>query len=134
MSDEKHIQPPRCCPHCGRPFVDMQQYGGHVRRCEKERQEKLDKEWERKKLTFEKELHHTTKQTVVATIGGTVEGRPTQTINYLQRLRELMRNEERYHFIKKYVRSIEWLEPLDQTGFNTFEEAVDAAISAMSKK
>lgn len=35
--------------------------------------------------------------TIVHVIGGTVEGNPTQTINYLQRLRELVEIEKRSH-------------------------------------
>jgi hypothetical protein len=40
------------------------------------------------------QMLQTQKQVVVDTIGGSVEGRPTAIINYLQRLRELVRNEE----------------------------------------
>lgn len=40
---------------------------------------------------------------VVGTVGGQVEGMPTQTINYLQRLRELVENEQELLRIKKHL-------------------------------
>jgi 2-iminoacetate synthase ThiH len=33
---------------------------------------------------------------ILGTIGGTVEGRPTSALNYLQRLRQLVENEDRH--------------------------------------
>ena len=44
-------------------------------------------------LEQEKESRRGNKQAVVDTVGGLVEGKPTNILNYLQRLRELMNKE-----------------------------------------
>jgi hypothetical protein len=45
-------------------------------------------------LRIEKSCRHGNKQAVVDTIEGIVEGQPTNVLNYLQRLRELVANEQ----------------------------------------
>jgi len=48
----------------------------------------------REQLEAAEQAHETTKRTVVNVIGGEVEGAPTHTLNYLQRLRELVDKEQ----------------------------------------
>jgi len=43
------------------------------------------------------------RHSVVETIGGSVEGRPTQTINYLQRLRQLVAIEKAAAALEKFM-------------------------------
>lgn len=42
------FNPVRKCPHCDRPYVDIEAYARHVNRCEQERQRRLDEEWEKR--------------------------------------------------------------------------------------
>ena len=55
---------------------------------------RLNLEDAEERARFEKEGREVQARTVVSVIGGTVEGAPTQTINYLQRLRELVQVEK----------------------------------------
>lgn len=59
--------------------------------------EELTKEnaWLKTKLRSEEGMRDANKAAVVATVGGTVEGKPTHEGNYLQRLRELVACERR---------------------------------------
>ena len=52
------------------------------------------------KLRIEKECGMGVKHSIVDTIGGLVEGEPTNTDNYLQRIRELVQKE-------KYLKAID---------------------------
>jgi len=62
-------------------------------------------------LEQEKESRRGNKQAVVDTVGGLVEGKPTNILNYLQRLRELMNKEMELSIERK--RADEFQERLD---------------------
>lgn len=49
-------------------------------------------------------------------IGGTVEGRPTQSINYLQRLRQLVASEKKLEALEREVRWAEHYATLARLG------------------
>lgn len=36
---------PMTCPHCDRPYVDVERYRAHVQDCERKRQRELDEAW-----------------------------------------------------------------------------------------
>lgn len=48
------------------------------------------------------DLVHALQSAVVHTVAGSVEGKPTQTINYLQRLRELVKIEQAAKIVCRY--------------------------------
>lgn len=52
-------------------------------------------QFSKKKIEILKERELAVKYSIVDTVGGIVEGRPTNTMNYLQRLRELVNIEHR---------------------------------------
>lgn len=70
------------------------------RNYEEMRQRVVDAEAEvekvRAELDTEKKLRAANKHAVVLTVGGTVDGEPTNEMNYLQRLRELVKTENEY--------------------------------------
>ena len=55
----------------------------------------------RERLRIEEECRTANKHAVVQTVEGTVEGKPTNITNYLQRLRELVSKERRLDAILK---------------------------------
>lgn len=58
------------------------------------------------RLTELREECDTCKASVVYTVGGTVEGEPTRTYNYLQRLRKLVATEKRAEAADKLLREL----------------------------
>lgn len=61
----------------------------------------------RDKLRVEKGCREANKHAVATTVGGIVEGAPTSTLNYLQRLRELVEIEKRYQRLREAAVDVE---------------------------